>query len=153
MSNSGSFLLVLNFDLVVKTLFSFYLQFYFSVTIDMQCYFVYSIVFRQSYTLLSVPYTFSTHLAPCIVIIILLTIFLMLYSTFFWLFWNYQLVLLNTFTLLSQPVHKPPLFWQPSVCSLDLWVCFYFVCLFCSLDSTYNWNYMGFVFLSSTYFT
>ena len=45
----------------------------------------------------------------------------------------------------SPPIH-PPLR-QPSVCSLYLWVSFYFICLYYSLDYTYEWNRMVSVFL------
>ena len=41
---------------------------------------------------------------------------------------------------------------QLSVCSLYLWVFFYFVCLFYTLESTYKWNHMLFVFLWQAYF-
>ena len=43
-------------------------------------------------------------------------------------------------------VSHSPLLWQPSVCSLYLWVCF---CCFCFLDSTDKWNMV----LSVTAFT
>ena len=34
----------------------------------------------------------------------------------------------------------PSQLWQPPVCSLYLWVCFCFLCLFCWLNSTRKWN-------------
>ena len=62
--------------------------------------------------------------------------------------------LLHPFTFLTQLPNPPPL-WQLSVCSLYLWVYFYFDCysLLCSLDSTYEWNHTVFVFLWLAYFT
>ena len=68
----------------------------------------------------------SAHLAPYIVIIILLTAFLMLYFTSLWLFCNYQFILLNLLTFFTQST-KLPFIWQPSIYSLYLWICFYFV--------------------------
>ena len=69
-----------------------------------------------------------TPLGPDIDVIILSTVFLMLYFTFPWLFYNCQSAFLNPFTFSESlnPLHL----WQPSVCSLYLWVCFCFVCLF-----------------------
>ena len=39
-----------------------------------------------------------------------------------WLLWNYLLVLLNPLTSSPIPLHLPPV-WQPSKCSLYLWLC------------------------------
>ena len=71
----------------------------------------------------------GTHLAPYVVITLLLTTFPVLYFTSPWLFCNYQLVLLNPFIFFTHPFSRPPM-WQPSVCSLDPWVCFQTV-MFC----------------------
>ena len=60
-------------------------------------------------------------------------------------------LILSSF-LYSSPLHTTP-FWELSVCSLCLSVYFYFVCLFCSLDSTHKWNHMVFVFFWLAYFT
>ena len=54
---------------------------------------------------------------------------------------------LNPFTFLTTTTS--PL---TAVNLLSFWVCFYFVILFCSLDSTYEWNHMVPVFLWLTYF-
>ena len=51
--------------------------------------------------------------------------------------------------LIPSPFH--PL-WQLSVCSMYQCFCFYFVKLFCSLDSTYKWDHIVFVFLWLAYF-
>ena len=62
---------------------------------------------------------------------------------------GWKLVLLNSLILFHPSLHPSPL-WQPSVCSLYLWVCSCFVLfvhLFCSFNSTYKWNHMVFVFL------
>ena len=48
---------------------------------------------------------------------------------------------------LFHPAPDPPPIWQPSKCSLYLWVCFCFDCLFCFLDFTYKGTNMVFVFL------
>ena len=40
-----------------------------------------------------------------------------------------------------------------SILSISVAVCILFICLICSLDSTYNWNHMVFVFLWVAYFT
>ena len=92
------------------------------------------------------PNTSSAHLGLYIVITLLLTVFPMLYFMSLWLFYNSHMVLPNPFTFFNPPT-KPAPFCQLSVCSLYLWVCFYFVCLLCSLDSTYKWNHMIFVFI------
>ena len=55
----------------------------------------------------------------------IIAIFPMLNFTSLWLFCNYQFVLLNPFTFFTQSTRPLPL-WQPSVCSLHLWVCFSF---------------------------
>ena len=71
---------------------------------------MYNIVIIQSYTLQSSPLDiFSTHLAPYMVIAILLTIFPMLHFISPWLFCNYQSVLLYPLTLFTQSPKPPPL--------------------------------------------
>ena len=67
----------------------------------------------------------SSHLSPCKVITILLTLFLLLHSTSLYLIYFtpenlYRLISLAYFT----PFHPPPL-WQPPVWTLYLSVCFY----------------------------
>ena len=77
---------------------------------------------RQSYAFQNVPPNISsTHLAPYGLITTELTIFPIRYSTSPWLFCNYQPVLLNPFTVFTEPPN-PHTLWQPSVCSLFLWV-------------------------------
>ena len=92
-----------------------------------------------------------THPTPYLFITILLPIFLVLYFTSPWLFWDYQFVLLNPFALFTHPSNLP-FIWQTSKCSLYLWACFCSTCSFCFLDSTYKWNHMvlffGFLFFS-----
>ena len=83
------------------------------------------------------PLITSTHLAPCIVITILLTVFPKLYFTSQWPFYNYQSVLLNPFTFSTQSPNTPPL-WQIS--SLYLSVCFNFVCLFLKFTIIFKTN-------------
>ena len=69
-----------------------------------------------------------------------LTIYPVLSFAFPPLFCNYRSVFLSAFTFFTQSPKLPHL-WQPSVCSMYLWVCFYlFICLHCFLDSTYAWN-------------
>ena len=60
----------------------------------------------------------------------------MLYFMPPWLFCNYQFVLLNPLTFC---IHSPnsPLIWQPSKCSLYLWVCL----IFAGLLILFNWKY------------
>ena len=99
-----------------------FLIFYFSITVNIQCYCIlvsgYSIVGRCLHDLWSdAPEWSSINLAPHIVITILLTIIPMLFFASPWLFFNYQFVLLNPFTLFTQPCNATPM-WQPSVCSL-----------------------------------
>ena len=88
----------------------------------------------------------NTHLAPYIIITILLTLLPMLYFIFLWLFCNYQFVLLNPFSFSPPPSNTLPI-WQLSDCSIYASVFVLFVHLFCSLDSIYKWNHMVFVFL------
>ena len=103
-----------------------------------------ALVVRQSYNSQKwSPDNSSTHLAPCIVITVLLPIFSRLNFTSWWLFSNYQFILPNSFSFFTHPPKTPPL-WQPSIWSLHLCICF--CCLFCSSDSTYKWNHMVFVF-------
>ena len=94
----------------------------------------------------------STRLTPYRVSTVLPTVFPVLHFTSLWLLCNCQLVLFNPFPFLIHPPNFP-LIWQLSVCSLDLLVCFCFVCLFCFWDSTYKWNHMVFVLFCLTYFT
>ena len=59
-----------------------------------------------------------------------------------------SLCLLILFTYFTHPPPYP--LWQPSVCSLYLWVCFCFIMvlhLFCFLDSQCKKNHMIFVFV------
>ena len=52
-----------------------------------------------------------------------------------------EVFFLNSFTFFYPPPPPYPFpLWQVSVCSLYLWICFYFVNLFCLLDSTHKWN-------------
>ena len=84
------------------------------------------------------PASPSTQLASYVVIITALsTTFPTLHATSLQLYRNSQFVLLNPFTLFTQPLNAPP-HRQLLVRSLYVWVCFYFVCLFCSLESTYE---------------
>ena len=67
---------------------------------------MYSIVVRQSYTLQSGPPVISsTHLAPYIVITILLTTFPMREFTSLWLFCDCHFGLLNPFPFFTQPLN------------------------------------------------
>ena len=86
------------------------------------------------------------HLSPFNIITILWTIFPILYMKSLWLiyFITGSLCLLIPFTYFA---HRPPA-QQPPVCSLYLWICFCFVCLFCFLYSTYKWDHVVFVSLS-----
>ena len=62
----------------------------------------------RPHTLQSIPACiFSAHLAPYVVITILLAAFPMLYFTTSWLFWNYQFVLLNPFIFFTQFPNPP----------------------------------------------
>ena len=54
--------------------------------------------------------------------------------------------LLDPFTFLTQPPN--PSLWQLSICTLYLGLCFYFVSLFCSLDSTCKWNHIVFLWMA-----
>ena len=77
---------------------------------------MYSKVARKPSTLQSgPPGTPSSHLAPCPMLSTLLIIFPMLQSASLWLFWNYQFVLLNFFTLFTYSPNSFPLF-HLSVC-------------------------------------
>ena len=69
------------------------------------------------------------------------------------LFYNWKFVAFNPLHLFHPFLH-PSHLWQPSVCSLYLWLCFCFVTfahLFYFLDSTYKWNHTVFIFLCMTY--
>ena len=63
----------------------------------------------------------------------------------------------SLFLLIPSPYIAPsPPYWWPLVCSLYLWVCFFFVIftsLLYSLDTTYKWYHIVFVVLCMTYFT
>ena len=63
----------------------------------------------------------------------------------------YTCFLANSFNF-HQFIPPPPL-WQLSVCSMYPCLCFYFVILFCSLDSIYMWDLMISVLLWLAYFT
>ena len=75
----------------------------------------------------------------------------MLYFTSPWLLHNPQFVLLTPFLFFTHSSNPPPT-WQPPKCSVYLWVCFCFICLFVLLDSTAKWDHMVFVFFCLTYF-
>ena len=99
------------------------------------------------------PNESSTRLTPHVVITMLPTIFPRWCFAPRWLVYNYQFVLLNPITVFTH-LPNPSLTWQPSKCSLYLWVCFGLPgCLFCFLGSTYKWNHVTFVFLYLTYYT
>ena len=77
-------------------------------------------------------------------------------------------VLLDAYHSVTSTLPPPPFLW-PSVCFLELRVSyglspyiifltllfhyFPYVHLFCFLNSTYEWNYMAFIFLQLTFFT
>ena len=83
----------------------------------------------------------TTRLTPHRVITILLTKFPTRCFPFLWLFFiSGNLYLLVSSSFLTHPFNPPPI-WQPSICSL-----FVYVYLFC-LDSTYKWDHIIFVFL------
>ena len=89
-----------------------------SIILDIQHYVsfrcTYNIEIRRLYNLKSDhPNKSSTHLTPCIVITVLLTIFPMPYFTSPWLFCNWQFVLLDLFTFFTHPLSPPPIC-QPS---------------------------------------
>ena len=93
------------------------------------------------------PLIFSvSHLAPHTVNTIVLTCISYALLTSLWLFCHYWCVCFLVPVPLSPSPPTPPLLWQPPVLSLYLWVCFNFVHLFCSLDSTCKWNHI-FVFV------
>ena len=81
-------------------------------------------------------YKSSNHLSLYAVIMLLLTIFLMLYITSLWLIAE-GLYLLIRFTYF---IPHSPLLWQP-LTPMSLFH------LFCFLDSTYMWDHMVFFFL------
>ena len=86
----------------------------------------------------------SIHLAPYIVITILLSIFIMLYLISPWPFCNYLLVLPNPLLFFSQPPNLLPSGNRQFVLHIHEFVLF---CLFCFLDSKYKWNHIVFYFL------
>ena len=123
--------------------------FYFSITVYIQNYFVLVAGIQrsgQSYTLHSdLPDISGVHLAPHLVITLLLTILPMLYLASLWLFCNCRFVL-NPFTFSLPPTTLLPSGNQQSILCIYESASILFVYLFCSLDSTYKWNYMVFVF-------
>ena len=78
----------------------------------------------------------GTHLELYIVIILLLTIFPILYFISLWLFYNYQFVLFNLFTFFTQSPKSLPSCNHKLVLCIRESVSIWFVHLFCSLDST-----------------
>ena len=112
---------------------------------------VYSIVVRHSYTLQTVPSDVScTHLALCILVAMLLTTFPVLYFASLWLCCNCHFVFLNASTFVIRPHNPSPL---TAVSPFSVFMSLFLFCLFCSLDSTYQWDHMVFVFLGLAYFT
>ena len=111
--------------------------FNFSITVDTYC-----IGFRCTVQWLDIYITYvvipshnaNTHLAPYIVITILLTIFPMLYFISQRLFCNCYFVFLILSNFFTQPSNPPPIS-QLLVCSLCLLV---FLVYFLFLDSTYK---------------
>ena len=81
-----------------------------------------------------------------------------LYSPWYTSFWFIYSITwsLNPLTTLIQfcPSTSPPLLWQPSICSLNLWVyfvLFYLFILIWFLDSTNKWYHVVFVFFFAWY--
>ena len=96
----------------------------------------------------------SYHLSLWKVIIILLTVFSMLYSRSLWLTLQLEVYILYLLYLfIHPPFHIFP-FWQLIVCTLYLWI--FFCSVFCSLvlffDFMYKWKYLVFVFICLTCF-
>ena len=93
-------------------------------------------VYLSDYTLHNLlsdhPNKSHTYLTPHIVIRVLLTLFTKLYFTSPWVFCNTKFILLNPLAF-SFILPTPPI-WQPSKCTLHLWVCFCSDCLFCFID-------------------
>ena len=80
------------------------------------------------------PNKFHTHLTPYIVTRILLTKFPTPYFTSPWVFYNYQILLLNLFTFFTHPPNQSPI-WQLSKFSLYVWIsvcptCLVMLCFF-----------------------
>ena len=97
--------------------------------VDTQCYIrgqVYKIVVTQLYILYYTYHKCTYHVSPHNTITIPLAKFPMLYHLFPWLIHSITggLQLLLTFPHIAHP--SPPPLWQPSTCSLYLWVCFCF---------------------------
>ena len=69
-----------------------------------------------------------------------------------WDIYIYTFFLLNSFAYFTQ-LPTPPFHWQMSVFYIYESVSILLVCLFCSLDSIYEWNHMVLVFLWLAYFT
>ena len=107
-------------------------------------FWLYSLVARQSCTSRRVPSTFPVpYLLAAFPVLYLLP-----HDSF--VITSLCLLVLSPFSL-STP--SPPPLWQPPVLSLlSLSFSILFVYLYCSLDSTYKWNHMVFVFLWLTYF-
>ena len=93
------------------------------------------------------------HLAPWTTTMPLLTIFPMPSLTS--QFCDDQLVLLNPFTFFNPATQRPSPLATISLFSvpISLFLFRLFICLFCSLDSSYKWNHMVLVCLWLTYFT
>lgn len=95
-----------NYSSIHEHFFIFQPQFTFN-TISHQ-FQIYSEVARKPFTLqVGAAPAPSTHLAPYSVISTLLTVFSMLQNASLWFFCNYQFVLLNPLTFLTQPPKSP----------------------------------------------
>ena len=85
----------------------------------------------------------------------LLTISTMVYITSFWFIYSITWSLYPLTTPIQFcPSTSPPLLWQPSICSLNLWVyfvLFYLFILIWFLDSTNKWYHVVFVFFFAWY--
>ena len=112
-------------------------------------YHLHSIVIWYFYTLWDDHHKSSYHLSPCKVMTILLTIFLMLYSSLLWFIYFIigSLYFVIPFTYFIH-IHFPCLLPSMSLFSVSMsLLLFCYVCLFVlCLDSTYKWNlwYMSF---------
>ena len=110
---------------------------------------MYNIVIQYSYTLPNDHDSNSSYnLPPYNVIIILLTIFAMLYIIMSYLFYNWMFLPVNLSHLLYSSF--PPLPSDSTSFFLCIWVCFCFIMfahLFVFLESTYKWNHTVFFFL------
>ena len=109
---------------------------------------MYNPVIRHLYYLQSDhPDNSSTHLTPCIVIKILLTILPVLYVKSPWPFCNHQIVLLSPFTYFSHPLSPLPSDNHKNSPHIYESASFLLICLFCFLDPTYKCYHVVFVFL------